>query len=153
MSTVIDGSSGITFPGGSTQSKSGQGPAFSVYRNSGQTVSTMATIAADAEQYDTHNAVASGVFTAPVAGYYMFVGMCANSTTPCLMTGRFKKNASEYYYGVTYPTGNVNSTSVTAIIYLALNDTVEFQVQQSTSQSISTGLGGNYFQGCMLRAA
>ena len=129
----------------------GTGPAFSAYRNSSQTISALATIAQDVKQYDTANALSAGIFTAPVAGYYWFNGLCANATTPCLMQMRFKKNASEYYYSA-YSTGNVNSAAVTAQIYLALNDTVELQVSQSVSQSIATGLAGNFFQGALVRS-
>lgn len=129
-----------------------QVPAFSVYRSGGQTISTFATIAADAEEYDTHNAVASGVFTAPVAGYYQFNGYAGGATTPTTTQLRFSKNSgAAYYYGGTYPTGNLNSASASALILLAANDTVALQLFLGASQSITTGIAGNFFQGFLVR--
>jgi hypothetical protein len=127
-------------------------PAFSVYRNSGQTISAFATVAADAEEYDATNSVASGVFTAPVAGYYLFTGYAAAATTPCLTQIRFSKNAGAANYAGTYMTGNANAVSQCAMLRLAQGDTVAMQVFFSVSQSIGAGLGGNFFQGVLLRA-
>jgi hypothetical protein len=129
-------------------------PAFSAYRSTGQTIgSTFATIGCDAEEYDTTASHAAGVFTAPVAGIYEFKGYCGNSTTACAMNQRFVKNAAStpVYYSGAYAVGNVNTVSMAAQIQLAVGDTVSYQVTQSTSQSISTGLGGNFFQGALVR--
>jgi C1q domain len=127
-------------------------PAFSVYRNSGQTISTYATVATDAKEYDTANAVTAGVFTAPVAGYYQFNGYAGGATTPCATSIRFSKNSGAAYYLGTYMTGTANAVSQSALIYLAAGDTVQMQVQLAVSQSIATGIGGNLFQGFLVRA-
>lgn len=160
MTAIVDGTTGVdTVQNGVvTQSKlaanvAANGPAFSVYRNTSQTISTYATVAADAKQYDTANAVSAGVFTAPVAGYYQFNGGVVVSTTACTAVLRFSKNSgAEMYYG-TYVIGNVNAVAHSALIYLAAGDTVAMQVQFSVSQSVATGVGGNYFQGFLARSA
>jgi hypothetical protein len=153
MTAVVDGAAGLTFPDGSAQAKSQAGAAFSVYRNTSQTISTFATVAADVKEYDVTNSVTAGVFTAPVAGYYQFNGYAAGATTPTTTQIRFSKNAGATYYSGTYMTGTANSVSASALIYLAASDTVQMQVQLGTSQSISTGVGGNFFQGFLARAA
>ncbi|CAB5145104.1 C1q domain containing protein [uncultured Caudovirales phage] len=130
----------------------GNGAAFSVYRSGGQTISTWATVAADAKEYDTANAVSAGVFTAPVAGYYQFNGYAGGATTPCVTQIRFNKNAGAAYYLGTYMTGTANAVSQSALILLAAGDTVRMDVQLATSQSISTGIGGNFFQGFLARS-
>ena len=53
---------------------SGNMPAFSVYNNTGQSVSTSTTtkLTFNTEEWDTNNNFASSTFTPTVAGYYTF---------------------------------------------------------------------------------
>lgn len=131
---------------------SGNGPAFSVYRNTSQTISTFATVAADVKEYDTASAVSAGVFTAPVAGYYQFNGYAGGATTPTTTQIRFSKNSGASFYSGSYLTGTANAVSASALIFLNANDTVQMQVQLGLSQSIATGIGGNFFQGFLARS-
>lgn len=154
MTMTIDASAGITFPDGTQQAKSQQGAAFSVYRSTQSITSgSFVTVACDVEEYDTANAVASGVFTAPVAGYYQFNGLAAGATTPSTTQLRFSKNSGAAFYYGAYMTGTANANAISALIYLAAGDTVALQVLLGTTQNLAAGPTGNIFQGFLARAA
>jgi len=143
---TIDGSAGVTFPDGTQQAKSQQGAAFSVYRNTAQTISTFATVAADVKEYDTANAVSAGVFTAPVAGYYQFNGYAGGATTPSTSQIRFSKNSGAAFYSGNYMTGTANAVSCSALIFLNAGDIIAgstiIAMYDGTRFQLSSGAGG-----------
>jgi len=99
----------------------GNGPAFSAYATSSQSISsaTFTKITLDTEVFDTNNNFASSRFTPTVAGYYQVNGnMRCGGTSKTVAVVAIYKNGSSYGYG-----NQINGTSaiqlvVSEIVYL-----------------------------------
>lgn len=97
---------------------------------------TPTTLIFETEEWDTganYNA-ATGVFTAPVAGFYIFTvtgeAGISNSGNNYLLSRLWKNGATEYVFSrATAPgfTGSAQSANGTMMLQLAANDTVEYQ--------------------------
>lgn len=144
----------------------GEGPAFSVYRNTDQSVSSGVTtkVALNAEEFDTASAFDSSTnyrFQPSVAGYYMLtahIGGAASSSGTILVPYIYK-NGSAYKQGHSYipPSGSSSmNCSITALVYLnGSTDYVELWANNTGSgtNTITGGASTTWFQGALVRAA
>lgn len=126
MTTIVDGSNGVSFPYGATQS-TGAGPAFSAYASAAQTVTsaTPTKVAIDTENFDTNSNfdTSTNRFTPTVAGYYQVNGSLRGlaTTTFTSMTVYIYKNGSNYkrtQLTITYTAGSASQLSVSDVIYM-----------------------------------
>ena len=155
--TVLTSASTITPSDGSvTQAKlaagvAGNGPTFSAYQGSSQTLSsaTFTKITLDTEEWDTNNNFASSRFTPTVAGYYQ-VNAAISNNTGTQTVAYIYKNGGQYKQGI-----NTTSFSATASALVYLNgstDYVEFFGYFASSTTTNTGVNTTYFQGVLVRA-
>ena len=134
----------------------GTGPAFSVYASSGTSVAnnTLTKLTFDTEEFDTNNNFASSRFTPTVAGYYQINGCIGGAYATMLCT--IFKNGTEYKRGVTASGVTLNQANVSSIVYLnGSTDYVELYTYQGSgsTQTMSSGISGAYFNGCLMRSA
>lgn len=143
------------------------GPAFSAYQNTGQTISnnTVTKISINTEEFDTNNnfdPTTNYRFTPTVAGYYQINFACglSGSTVNGLLIGYIYKNGSNYKnaYGSYQSTTGNGGTLVSAVIYMnGTTDYIEFYFYQNTGASQPTvgGAGGQgvWANGSLVRAA
>jgi hypothetical protein len=138
----------------------GNGPAFSYSSSSVTNVGNGATtvLVYATKDFDTHNAVSASTFTAPVAGYYWFVGSCyvgspiaANSTiTLALYKNTVKYAQTNHTNGI----AAYDTSQVTAFMLLATGDTVDVRVVQNTGVTINTTADtSTKFSGFLARSA
>lgn len=109
---------------------------FAAYRsaNVNITSNSWTTINADTEEYDTSNMFSGGIFTAPIAGYYLISiqaqltvgsgGMTAYGITAVHSGG------GQPIYELHRSSAGLTSCNVngSAIVYMAANQTITFQV-------------------------
>jgi hypothetical protein len=140
----------------------GNGPAFSAYINSAQTVSnnTLTKMQFNAEEFDTNNNFDSTTnyrFTPTVAGYYQFTTSAFISTGVAgEFTVWFYKNGGVFKYGNDLSAVTSYVIQGSALIYLnGSTDYVEVYVYQVSGVSKTLGVSstGNWFQGVLVRAA
>jgi hypothetical protein len=132
------------------------GPAFSAYQSSAQTLSSLTDtkILFQTEEYDTNSNydTSNSRFTPTVAGYYQInfafrVNTTITGTRPML-----------YKNGIKYKWGGESTSSLSAgvfsLIYLnGTTDYVECYALVGTGQALSTGLDLTWFNGCLVRSA
>jgi hypothetical protein len=131
---------------------SGNMPAFSAYKSSGQSLSsgTFTKITFDTEEFDTNSNFASSRFTPTVAGYYQITGVVNNSTGTQTVSTIYK-NGSILKNGTN---SSAYSAVATALIYLiGSTDYVELYGYFGTGTSTGSGAEQTYFQGVLVRAA
>jgi hypothetical protein len=135
----------------------GNGPAFSYYQSSAQTLSstTFTKLTFTSNDWDTTSGMfASSRFTPTVAGYYLISGgmETSSSTTPQII--RVYRNGASYKaFMNTNPTG-VTSIYGSAMVYCnGSSDYVELYGWVGTGQALSTGSNLTYFQGTLIRSA
>lgn len=137
------------------------GPAFSAYNSTTQSISTATytKVTLDSEFFDTNNNFASSRFTPTVAGYYQIIASVRDGTGGA--TGQFisniYKNGAVFNQTILACSGAVGTTSVcSAIIYMnGSTDYLEQYVYQSSGSAMNISASSNttYFQGVMVRAA
>ena len=136
------------------------GPAFSAYQSSAQTLSsaTLTKIQFQTEEFDTNSCFDSTTnyrFTPNVAGYYLVSGHIQPDASYTAGIHAIYKNGSLYKYG----SFNANATgvaqpSVTCLVYLnGSTDYVEFYASFTTGQAAAATSAFTWFQGHMARAA
>ena len=136
------------------------GPAFSAYQSSAQTLSsaTLTKIQFQTEEFDTASCFDSTTnyrFTPNVAGYYLVSGHVQPDASYTAGVQAIYKNGSVYKYG----SFNANATgvaqpSVTCLVYLnGSTDYVEFYGSFTTGQAAVATSAFTWFQGHMARAA
>ena len=96
-----------------------------------------------------HFNTSTGVFTAPIAGRYLFTAGILTNAANSRMEIFVRKNGSNSIAGneVTGSGSNYGSPTVTIIYSLAANDTVDLYLSSGTMYS---GHPSNYFSGCLL---
>jgi hypothetical protein len=166
--TVLTSASTITPSAGTVTQASlstnvtGNGPAFSAYVGSSQTISSATTtkLQLNTEEFDTNNNFDSTTnyrFTPTVAGYYQFSGQVAYlSTTSSELEVLLFKNGSAVKRGTRFTiSGQPAYVTISVLIY-ANGSTDYFELYTFTAGS-SVGLEiasfANYFQAFLARAA
>ena len=143
----------------------GNGPAFYVYNNADQslTTSTETKITLDVETFDTNNNFASSRFTPTVAGYYQLnYGIRIGGTSLTSFYILIFKNGT--YYSVNsqanFPSGNLTQELIfggSNIVYCnGSTDYIEMYISVAgTSPKVIGGrpTTGTYFSGCLIRGA
>lgn len=135
------------------------GPAFSAYQSSAQTLATTTytKLQFQTEEFDTNNCfdnVTNYRFTPNVAGYYQFIAgfEVGAATVGCIL--KFYKNGSAIKNA-----GNSNPSSLTSIygsslIYLnGSTDYVEAYGWVAVGQALAASAASTYFQGFLARSA
>ena len=137
------------------------GPAFSAYASTSQSVttSTFTKVTLNVEEFDTNSNFASSRFTPTVAGYYQINGASNGGGSASAFTRGFVslyKNGSENKRGNDNDPSNSNGQSVvSSIIYLnGTTDYVELYVFiTATSPATGGSIAVTYLNGCLVRAA
>jgi hypothetical protein len=136
------------------------GPAFSAYQSSAQTLSsaTNTKIQFQTEEFDTNNnfdPTTNYRFTPTIAGYYQVNGgfQVASSATGGAIA--IYKNGSGYKSGAGNPNATTsNQWQVSALVYLnGSTDYVELYGYITTGQALVANAQFTYFQASMVRAA
>ena len=137
------------------------GPAFSAYQSSSQTLSssTLTKIQFQTEEYDTNSAFDNATnyrFTPLVAGYDVVSAAVKADTLNT--TGRINifKNGASYKFGMA--TGGVAGTTGTFAmscqVYLnGSTDYIECYALLANGQALSAAIDQTYFQAAMVRSA
>ena len=164
-SPAVSGTTTLTLPA-TTSTLAINGPAFSVYRSTNQsiTTATYTKIQLDTEEFDTNSNFDSTTnyrFTPTVAGYYLISGCVYFNIAPTTLLSSslhiFKNGSSLKFVNLdsnsTY--GHYGST-VTSIVFLnGTTDYIELYVYQNSGSSYSLNGGSNttYLSGSMTRGA
>ena len=133
------------------------GPAFSAYQSSAQSVSanTATKIQLQAEEYDTNScfdAASTYRFTPTVAGYYQVCGTFAVGTTGARMWCAVYKNGTVYKRGSN--ASIQDACIVSAQVYLnGSTDYIELYGLTGSTQNSQSGAEHIYFQAAMIRSA
>ena len=164
MTVVIDGTTGIDAVQNGTVTQAdlaanvaGNGPAFSAYQSSAQTISsnTWTKVSLQTEEFDTANCFDTSTyrFTPNVAGYYQINAGFSVATSSTTIYSQIYKNGSSHKYlanGGSVMTGAYSST----LVYLnGTTDYVEFYVYIVTGQSLQPFSSLTNFSGSLVRAA
>jgi len=151
---AVSGSTTLTLPT-TTSTLAINGPAFSAYNNTGQSISTNTTTKCNfnTEEWDTNNNFASSRFTPTVAGYYTFscnIGFQATNSYGFLI---LYKNGSVSRY-LTYPQSSMGSMAGGCMDYAnGTTDYFEIYIYIVNGQNVNGNASSGYFQGCLVRAA
>jgi hypothetical protein len=131
---------------------------FRVSRNAAANTgnNAYAAIAFDVEQFDTGNNVASGVFTAPVSGFYQF-NWTATATLSAGADETFIAalfiNGAEYTRGNSISYRNLQGSGGSDLVQLTAAQTVDVRVFAPTTRALSVGnTTHNRFSGFMVSA-
>jgi hypothetical protein len=151
----------LTLPSASGSQTLGiQGPAFSAYQSSGQTLSsnTNTKIQIQTKEFDTnsnYDATTNYRFTPTIAGYYQISGAFQITSTFCGGVVNIYKNGAAFKQGSAQNTGSVaNAWAVSALIYLnGSTDYVELYGSVTVGQNTLNTQNGTYFQGVLVRGA
>lgn len=138
----------------------GNGPAFSAYPSSTQTVtqSTWTKLACNTEEFDTNSNydTTSYRFTPTVAGYYQVIGS-ASVTTVAQTYNQLAiyKNGSRFKDGIISSASGSYYFSVSALVYLnGSTDYIELYGQTTGgTPTFSAGPTATFFQASMVRSA
>ena len=117
---------------------------------------TTVTFAAGAESFDTHAALdpTTGIFTAPISGYYRAIGkvsisMPSAGATTFYELRLYKNNTTTEALRIGNLDANPGSTTnedllVDQLVQLNAGDTLRFQARSQTATAYATGDGYNY---------
>ena len=132
------------------------GPAFSAYQSSAQTLSsaTYTKIQLQTEEFDTASCFDSTTnyrFTPSVAGYYLFTGSIAVSSFVTQMQIGFFKNGSLFKQG--FNSTGAGQASISSLIYLnGSTDYVELYAWLYGGQALLGGGSYTFFQAFLARS-
>ena len=133
-----------------------QGPAFSAYQSSSQSISaaTNTKVQFQTEVFDTNNCFDSSTnyrFTPNVAGYYQITGGVYYGAPAQLSQAYIYKNGS-HYQNNDYSTRN--GVYVTGLVYCnGSTDYIELYVYITSGAGLTATAVNTYFQGALVRAA
>jgi hypothetical protein len=146
---------------------SGTGPAFAVYRNTNQSVTTATwtKVTLDTEEFDTNTNFDNTTnyrFTPTVSGYYQINGAVAasgtaNTQTTC--TCAIYKNGTIYKQGSGWNSASAVTVNMSAVVsavvfFNGTTDYVElYGFNTQTSPVFTGGISQTYLTGAMVRAA
>lgn len=137
-----------------------QGPAFSAYQSSAQSISsqTYTKVNLQTEEFDTNNNFDSTTnyrFTPTVAGYYQFNATVAQDTAVNLWPLLYKNGTTNKSgNSVALASGIGAIATVSGLIYLnGSTDYVELYIFTSGATTLSTGAALTTMQGVLVRAA
>lgn len=123
---------------------------FSAYRNVAlnSAVTTFTAVAFDTELFDTNNNHATGVYTAPVNGFYSFTWNVTSVAAASIWIAALFINGSEKVRGmdvrgVTSP----NTSPGSALVQLTAGDTVDIRLFANAALAIQTGQSNTHFTG------
>lgn len=131
---------------------------FSVSRNAAANTGSaaFAVLAFDTEQYDTNNNVASGVYTAPVTGFYQFNWSVTGQSgldnelfvASLFVGGTENKRGGAFYSGE----GSEQYTLTgAALVNLTATNTVDIRVFGTAARALTVGtVYGNRFEGYLV---
>lgn len=131
---------------------------FSVYRAAAWTAATntWGKVTCDTETFDTNNNFASGTYTAPVAGFYLFMGASGSVSNNGALNGTsFYVNGTIHKIGtlqdqVYQAAGTADAVySATALIKLAAGDTVDMY-HYGNAGAGEVGIEQTWFSGILL---
>ena len=137
----------------------GNGPAFSAYQSSAQTLTGNVTtkIQLQSEEWDTASCFDSTTnyrFTPTVAGYYQASGGVQVATVATIITMFLFKNGSPYKQLMSTNSAVVSGGYGSAMVYLnGSTDYIELYVNLTTGQALNAQSYYCYFQAAMVRAA
>lgn len=142
----------------------GNGPAFSAYQSSSQSIASgggFYKVQFQTEEFDTNGNFDSTTnyrFTPTVAGYYQFnsaIGWGANSSSGVAVT--LYKNGSLYKIGTYAWNGNIGPVTNLSVLAYANGSSDYFEIYVVNNTSASLNLAATspytYFQASMVRAA
>ena len=132
------------------------GPAFSAYQSSAQTLSsaTNTKLTFTTEEFDTNNCFASSTFTPTIAGYYQVSGGFTIGSFRTGMSLSIYKNGSNFKKIATDISANQAQLNGSALVYLnGTTDYIDLYGQLAGGQAVSTGAESTYFQAAMVRSA
>ena len=150
---AVAGTNTLTLPA-ITATLNVQGPAFSAYQSTLQTLSssTNTKILFQTEEFDTNSNFASSTFTPTVAGYYQITGAIRIGGSATQVRTFIYKNGTAYKLGT-----DINScfSAITStLVYLnGSTDYVEFYAVFATGQNTSAAASETWFNGCLIRGA
>ena len=163
-SNIVAGAVGTTqlASGSVTQSilgtnVAGNGPAFSAYQSTLQSLSgsTYTKVQFQTKEFDTNSNFDNSTnyrFTPTVAGYYQITGAFHIASTVTQVVASIYKNGTDFKDGVDATSGG--SSYVSALVYFnGSTDYVELYAYSGVTQNTATGQNKTYFQGAMVRAA
>ena len=134
----------------------GNGPAFSAYQSSSQTLSsaTFTKLLFQTEEWDTNNNFASSTFTPTVAGYYQVSGGLAVAVTDTGIRLAVYKNGTVFKYLSYDYSAAAGATYGSALVYLnGSSDYIELYGRVAVGQALDAFLYSTYFQAVMVRSA
>ncbi len=131
------------------------GPAFSAWQSSGQTLSSAVTtkINYQTELWDTNSNydTSTSRFTPTVAGYYQINAAVCTASTQSQQILAIYKNGSLYQRN-DIPSININQIS--SVVYCnGSTDYIEIYASFGTGQNTFASVNLNWFNGALLRAA
>jgi len=137
----------------------GNGPTFSAYQSSAQTLTGNVTtkIQLQSEEWDTASCFDSTTnyrFTPTVAGYYQASGGVQVATVATIITMFLYKNGSPYKQLMSTNSATVSGGYGSSMVYLnGSTDYIELYVNLNTGQALNAQSYYCYFQAAMVRAA
>lgn len=129
---------------------------FRAYHNTTQSSGSgaFAKMSFNTENWDISGNFGSSTFTAPVAGYYFFFARANTTGTPTRLLISLYKNGSEHSRGDDLSDDEAQAAgsgvSVSGLIQLAVNDTVEVYSFGNTALTLESGTTTAYFGGYLV---
>ncbi len=135
------------------------GPAFSAYQSSAQTISasTYTKVNLQTEEFDTNACFDNATnyrFTPTVAGYYQVSGSIRVGASRTQIQVFIYKNGSSIKDLGTDVSSNVAQCNGSALVYFnGSTDYIELYCWIGATQALAAGVSGTYFQAAMIRSA